>query len=148
MIWVHTTRSVRGAHRDTHMGTIDNFYIIEVDECLGKCEFSLGSRLFKTTTCNAAALAIITAISSGAFLTLCTSSSSSDGTAPDNVEAIVINGNRYILLLTCIQLEVAISRYGILEEALVNRPSLDAFATLEAIAISATLGILTSSATD
>jgi len=128
--------------------TIDYFDIIEVNESLGKGELSLCSWLLKAATSNAATTSVITTISSCALLTFDTASSAGHSSTPDNIKAIIVNGNLHILLLSGLKLVVSIRWLGIHKETLIYGPSLNALAALEAVAVTTAFSVLAPAAPD
>lgn len=124
------------------MHSVDNFYIVKVNELLGEGHLSLSGRLLEALSGLAASLTIISAVSLLAVASRCIAAClSSDGTAPDDVEAVVQHRNVDIPLLVGLQLEVAISRLGVDEEALADGSGLDALCPWIAITVTATLGV-------
>jgi hypothetical protein len=130
------------------MDTINDLYVIEVNLGLLKGEFGLCGWLHESSARHTATLAIVTTFSLCAILTLDTTSPASDGTAPDYVKAVIVNGNLDVLLLPSIYLEAPISWSRVLEEALADCPRLNTLGTLEAISITPALSILAATAAD
>jgi hypothetical protein len=117
---------------------IDNLDVIEVNELLGHGDFSLSGWLHEALRGLASAwnLIINAAISGFAIHTLCVAASlSCNSTTPDNIKAVIQDGDVHYLRSPGIQLEIMVIRDRVREEALANGSSLDAFRAIEAIAI-------------
>ena len=143
MIRVNSSWGIGRAHRHTHVDTIYNLDVIKINESLRECEFCLGSWLLETLSCDATAFPIISAICFGALLAFHTASSTSHSTTPYNIKAVVIYRYLNIFLGSLIKHVISISRLWIHKEALSYVASLYALASLEAVAITPALCILT-----
>lgn len=121
------------------MDTIDDFDVIEIDELLGKSHLSLSGRLVKALRGLAVTATVVATVSSATILASAVAPGPAcDGTTPNDVEAIVVYRNLYVLRSARVQLEVVVPRGRVHEEALADITSPNALSSLEAVPISTT----------